>query len=300
MALLTRTLPPARDLPRARRSRLGGRGGVIPTIVLVLGALYCVLPVSWIAIASTKTPGELFSTFSFSPSFSGGFAENIQALFAYNDGVFVRWTLNTLLFAGVGALVSVFVSAAAGYALAKYRFRGRETIFKLILAGVLIPQIALAIPQYLLLSNLNMTGTYWSVLLPSLINPFSIYLCRIFAAGSVPTEILEAGRIDGAGEYRLFWSVGLRLMLPGLITVFLLQFVAIWNNFMLPYIMLSKEGMFPLTVGLFSLLNRGAGAASLYTLVITGSLVSIVPLIILFLVLQRYWRLDVLSGGLKG
>jgi multiple sugar transport system permease protein len=89
-------------------------------------------------------------------------------------------------------------------------------------------------------------------------------------------------------------------MLPGLVTVFLLQFVAIWNNFMLPYIMLSKESMFPLTVGLFSLLNRGAGQAALYTLVITGALVSIVPLVALFVALQRYWRLDVLSGGLKG
>ncbi len=177
---------------------------------------------------------------------------------------------------------------------------GRETVFKLILAGVLIPQIALAIPQYLLLAKLGMTGTYWSVLLPSLISPFSIYLCRVFAESAVPDEILEAARVDGAGELRLFWSIGLRLMLPGLVTVFLLQFVAIWNNFMLPYIMLSKESMFPLTVGLFSLLNRGAGQAALYTLVITGALVSIVPLVALFVALQRYWRLDVLSGGLKG
>lgn len=279
------------------RNRLGG---VVPTLVLAVGALYCLLPVVWIAVASTKTTGELFSTSGFVPSFTGGFFENLQSLFAYNDGVFVRWVWNTVLFAGVGGLISVLLSAAAGYALAKYRFRGRETIFKFILAGVLIPQIALAIPQYLLLASVELTGTYWSVLLPLLINPFSIYLCRIFAAASVPTEILEAGRIDGAGEYRLFWSVGMRLMVPGLVTVFLLQFVAIWNNFMLPYIMLSDEGMFPLTVGLFSLLNRGAGQAALYTLVITGSLVAIVPLVILFLVLQRYWRLDVMSGGLKG
>lgn len=274
--------------------------GVLPTVVLAIGALYCVLPVCWIVVASTKTPGELFSTRTFEPSFSGGFVDNLSELFTYNDGVFGRWILNTLLFAGVGTTVSVFVSAAAGYALAKYRFSGRETVFKLILAGVLIPQIALAIPQYLLLAKLEMTGTYWSVLLPSLISPFSIYLCRVFAESAVPDEILEAGRVDGAGELRLFWSIGLRLMLPGLVTVFLLQFVAIWNNFMLPYIMLSKESMFPLTVGLFSLLNRGAGQAALYTLVITGALVSIVPLVALFVALQRYWRLDVLSGGLKG
>lgn len=121
---------------------------MLPTVVLAIGALYCVLPVCWIVVASTKTPGELFSTRTFEPSFSGGFVDNLSELFTYNDGVFGRWVLNTLLFAGVGTTVSVLVSASAGYALAKYRFAGRETVFKLILAGVLIPQIALAIPQY--------------------------------------------------------------------------------------------------------------------------------------------------------
>lgn len=276
------------------------RGGWGPTILLAVGALYCVLPALWIVVAATKTPGELFSTAAFAPSFTGGFAENLHALFTYQDGVFVQWMLNTLLFAGVGGVVSVLIAAAAGYALAKYQFRGRETVFKLILAGVLIPQIALAIPQYLLLASIDMTGTYWSVLLPSLISPFSIYLCRVFAESGVPTELLEAGRIDGAGEFRLFWSVGMRLLAPGLVTVFLLQFIAIWNNFMLAHIMLSDERMFPLTLGLFSLLNRGAGQPALYTMVIMGALVAIVPLVILFLGLQRYWRMDVLAGGVKG
>lgn len=276
------------------------RGGVLSTVVLAVGALYCVLPALWVLVAATKQPQELFSTDTFAPSFNGGLAANVQALLDYNDGVFLHWVLNSLLFAGVGTVLSVFFSAAAGYALAVYRFPGREAIFTTILAGVLIPQIALAIPQYQLLSALDLVGSYWSVLLPLLVSPFSIYLCRVFAAATVPPEILEAGRIDGAGDLRLFWSVGLRLMTPGLVTVFLLQFVAIWTNFMLPYIMLSNERMFPLTVGLFTLLNRGAGQAALYTLVITGSLLSIVPLILCFLLLQRYWRLDVLSGGLKG
>lgn len=291
----TAQVRPARP-GRARRRR----PPVLPTVVLVVGALYCLLPLLWVVAASTKTSGELFSTFSFVPSFNGGLQENLHKLATYNDGVFVDWVANTLLYAGVGALLTVAISAAAGYALAKYSFPGRELVFKTILAGVLVPQIALAIPQYLLLARVHMTGTYWSVLLPSLISPFSIYLCRIFAAAAVPQEILEAGRLDGAGEYRLFFQVGLRLMVPGLVTVFLLHFVAIWNNFMLPYIMLANERMFPLTVGLFTLLNRGAGQPALYTMVITGSLLSVIPLMLLFLLLQRYWRLDVLSGGLKG
>jgi len=292
---VTASRPAGTDRTARRR-----RPPVLPTVVLVVGALYCLLPLLWVVAASTKTSGELFSTFSFAPSFNGGIQENLHDLVTYNDGVFVRWMLNTLLYAGVGAVLTVVISAAAGYALAKYTFRGRELLFKVILAGVLVPQIALAIPQYLLLSRIGMAGSYWSVLLPSLISPFSIYLCRVFAAAAVPEQILEAGRLDGAGEYRLFFQVGLRLMVPGLVTVFLLHFVAIWNNFMLPYIMLADERMFPVTVGLFTLLNRGAGQPALYTMVITGSLLSVLPLMLLFLLLQRYWRLDVLSGGLKG
>ncbi len=300
-ALTPRAAAPAtQDVARPSMRPSRRSTALLPTIVLVVGALYSLFPLIWLVSASTKTTGEIFSTFSFTPSFNGGFQENIHKLFSYNGGVFWDWVRNTLLFAGVGAVLTVLISAAAGYAMAKYAFHGREALFKLILAGVLVPQIALAIPQYLLMAKVNMTGTYWSVLLPCLISPFSIYLSRIFADATVPEEILEAGRLDGAGEYRLFFQVGLRLMVPGLVTVFLLQFVAIWNNFMLPYIMLADERMFPLTVGLFTLLNRGAGQPALYTMVITGALLSVVPLMALFLLLQRYWRLDVLSGGLKG
>lgn len=270
------------------------------TGILILGALYCVLPALWVFIASTKSPGELFTTFSFWPSFTGGLQGNVDGLLAFGDQAFLRWALNTLLYAGLGSVLTVIISASAGYALAKYRFTGRELLFRIILAGVLVPQVTLAIPQYLLLAKVGLTGTYWSVLLPSLISPFSIYLCRIYAMAAIPDELLEAGRIDGAGESRLFRSVALPLMLPGLITVLLLQFVAIWNNFLLPFIMLSDSDKYPLTVGLYALLNQGASQPALYTLVITGAMLSILPLIALFLLLQRYWRLDLLSGGLKG
>jgi len=272
---------------------------LVPTAILLVGAVYCLIPVLWVVVASTKGPDELFTTFTLAPSFTGGFWDNITDLLAYRDGKFWRWVANTVLYAGVGTVLSVVISALAGYSLAKFRFRGREMVFRLILAGVLIPQITLAIPQYLLLSKVDLVGTYWSVLLPSLISPFGIYLCRIFATAAIPDDMLAAGRVDGAGEYRLFWHVGLPPMLPGLVTVFLLQFIAIWNNFLLPFIMLSDDDYYPLTVGLYALLNQGTSQPVLYTLVVAGSLLSIVPLIVLFLLLQRYWRLDVLSGGLK-
>jgi multiple sugar transport system permease protein len=200
----------------------------------------------------------------------------------------------------VGAVLSVAVSSIAGYALAKHRFPGRELIFGTILAGVLVPQITLAVPQYLLISKLGLANSYWSVLLPSIISPYGIYLSRIYAAAVVADDMLEAGRIDGAGEYRLAWSVGLPPMVPGMVTLFLLQFVAIWNNFLLPYIMISDDHRFPMTVGLYSMLNQGASQPALYSLVVMGVFLSVIPLIALFLFLQRYWRLDLVSGGVKG
>jgi len=276
------------------------RTKIVPTLILALGGVYALLPLLWVVIAATKGPEELFTTFSGWPSFNGGFTGNIAALSAYGNGRFWLWMLNSLIYAGGGAFLTVVVSTAAGYALAKYRFTGQRLIFGALLAGVLVPQITLAIPQYLMLSEMGLVGTYWSVILPSIISPYSIYLCRIYAGAAVPDDILEAGRIDGAGEFRLLWSVAAPVMTPGLVTVFLLQFIAIWNNFLLPYIMLADDSLFPLTVGLYSLLNRGASQPALYTLVITGSLLSIIPIIALFLFLQRFWRLDLVAGSVKG
>ncbi|BEL02155.1 carbohydrate ABC transporter permease [Actinoplanes sichuanensis] len=269
----------------------------VATTLLLLGAAYCLLPVLWVLIASSKSASELFSTFTLAPSTH--LFDNLVDLAGYRDGLYWRWMGNTVIYAGVGAAVSTLISAMAGYALAKFEFRGKATVFNIILAGVLVPGVILAIPQYLLLAKLGMTNTYWAVLLPSFISPYGIYLARIFAAAAVPTEILEASRIDGSGEWRTFGTVVLPMMRTGLVTVFLFQFVAIWNNFMLPYIMLGDDKLYPLTVGLNGLLNQGANQPSMYTSVVTGALVSIIPLIALFLTLQRYWQVDLAAGGVK-
>ena len=286
-----------RTAARARSRTRGDRPSFFATAILLLGALYCLLPVAWVLVASTKSGAELFSTFTFAPS--SHLLDNVRDLVEYRDGLFWRWMANTALYAGVGAILSVIVSATAGYALAKYRFRGKSAVFNVLLAGVLVPGVVLAIPQYLLLAQIGLTNTYWSVLLPSIISPYGIYLARIYSAAAVPDEVIEAARTDGAGETRTFVQVAVPMLLPGLVTVFLFQFVAIWNNFMLPYIMLGDDRLFPLTVGLSGLLNQGASQPALYTLVITGALLSIVPLVALFLLLQRYWQVDLAAGGVK-
>ncbi|PPK98418.1 multiple sugar transport system permease protein [Kineococcus xinjiangensis] len=273
------------------------RSNAAVTILLLLGAAYCLLPVLWVLIASTKSAAELFSTFTFAPSTH--LFQNVADLSAYRDGLYWRWMLNTALYAGVGALLSTLVSAMAGFALAKYTFPGKSAVFNMLLAGVLVPGVILAIPQYLLLAKLDMTNTYWAVLLPSIISPYGIYLSRIFAAAAVPDDVLEAARVDGARDGRIFARIVLPMMQAGLVTIFLFQFVAIWNNFMLPYIMLGDDRLFPVTVGLHGLLNQGASQPAMYTTVVTGALLSILPLVALFLCLQRYWQVDLAAGAVK-
>ncbi|MDT0265158.1 carbohydrate ABC transporter permease [Streptomyces sp. DSM 44915] len=288
---------PRTTAPKAPRPAPRRRIALLPSAALLLGALYCLLPVAWVVVAATKAGDELFSTFTFAPG--TGLLENLGDLNAYRDGIYWRWMLNSLLYAGLGALLSCAVSALAGYALAIYRFPGREAFFNVLLAGVLMPPVILAVPTYLLLAEANLTDSHLAVLLPVLLSPYGIYLARIYAAAAVPNDVVEAARMDGSGEWRIFRAVALPMMLPGLVTIFLFQFVAIWNNFLLPYIMLSDDEKFPITLGLFTLLNQGSNTPALYTLVITGALLAVLPLIALFLFIQRFWSLDLLSGAVK-
>ncbi|MFG2122702.1 carbohydrate ABC transporter permease [Streptomyces sp. NPDC048710] len=286
------TAPGTASGPPLRR-----RIALLPTVTLLIGAIYTLLPVAWVVIASTKSGHELFSTFTFLPG--TGFTANIKDLNAYRDGIYWQWMANSALYSGLGALLSTAVSAFSGYALATYRFRGRETLFNVLLAGVLMPPVILAIPQYLLLAKANLTDSYLSVLLPQILSPYGVYLSRIYAAAAVPADVVEAGRMDGASEWRIFTRIALPMMIPGMVTVFLFQFVAVWNNFLLPYIMLSDDERFPLTLGLYTLLEQGSNTPALYTLVITGAFLAVLPLIVLFLVIQRFWSLDLLSGAVK-
>jgi multiple sugar transport system permease protein len=137
------------------------------------------------------------------------------------------------------------------------------------------------------------------VFLPSLVSPFGVYLSRIYAASSVPDEIIEAARIDGAGEVRTFFTLSIRLMSPALVTIFLFQFVSIWNNFFLPLIMLRDQTLFPVTLGLYTWNSQVSQIPDIRTLVLVGAFVSIIPLLIAFLSLQRFWRNGLGAGGLK-
>jgi multiple sugar transport system permease protein len=299
-------MPTAQELviprkPRPRRFNLASIGTMT---VLFIFVLYFLVPFFWLVVSATKSQADLFGTFGlwFAPNFN--LFTNLQQLLTYNNGIYGRWLLNTLLYAGAGSVVGTFLSTMAGYALAKYVFRGRNLIFSIILGSILVPATTLALPLYLLMSTVGLTNTIWAVLLPSLVNPFGVYLARIYATASVPDELLEAARIDGAGEFRAFATITMRLLTPALVTILLFGFVGIWTNFFLPLVMFSDPNLFPLTVGLQSWnvtgSNASSGGQTIYNLIVTGALVSSIPLLIGCILLQRFWRGGLGAGSVKG
>ncbi|MFI9616871.1 carbohydrate ABC transporter permease [Streptomyces sp. NPDC052023] len=299
MSFLTRTEGAHAPMATTGRRRPRTRVSTVVAITFMIAvACYMLLPVYWLLVSSTKSQSDLVTTPGFLTA-DWHLGDNLSSLFAQQDGVYARWLLNSLLYAGAGAAVATLLAAAAGYALAKYAFRGREAVFSVVLGGVLVPATALALPLFLMFAELDATNTFWSVFLPSIVSPFGVYLSRIFAAASVPDEVMEAARMDGASEFRIFRTIALRLMSPALVTIFLFQFVVIWNNFLLPLIMLQDERLYPVTLGLFTWQSQTSRLPELQTLTIVGALVSVVPIVLTFLLLQRYWRAGLAAGAVK-
>ena len=288
--------------PRTSRRRpVGSQRSNVLTIALLACAAYFLLPLAWLVIASTKSNSDLFSTFGL------WFAHfnlvgNLRDVFTFQGGIYISWLRNTIFYAVASGVGAAALATAAGYAFAKLHFPGGNALFAIVLGAIMVPLTALAIPTYLLFSKVGLTDTPWAIILPSLVSPFGVYLMRVYAADAIPDSLLESARIDGASEARIFFSVALRLLAPGFVTVLLFALVATWNNYFLPLIMLNSPQYFPLTVGLAqwqSTSAAGSGSQALFSMVITGSLVSIIPLVVAFLFLQRYWQSGLATGGVK-
>ncbi|MEU8486946.1 carbohydrate ABC transporter permease [Streptomyces sp. NPDC048641] len=278
------------------RPRLLGRTTV--NVVVAISVLYTILPALWLVLAAAKSRDALFSSNILSfKDFS--FVQNVKDLFAMDGGLYSRWYGNSLLYAVLGAAIGAMISVACGYAFDKYHFRHKEKLFGLVLAAVMVPQTVLALPLYLLASATGVVNTFWSVFVPVLFNPFGVYLGRIFAQGYVPNEVLEAARVDGAGELTTYVRVSLRMLGPGLITVFLFQLTAIWNNFFLPMVMLSNQKLYPVSLGLFQWNSQATVSPEYYPVVIMGSLLAVLPLVLAFIFLQRFWRSGLTAGAVK-
>ena len=277
------------------------RRSTLLTVLCAVFAVYCLFPFVYLLINATKTQADFTSTFGLGFGKTFALFDNIATVFTYQDGIFGRWLLNTLLYVVVGAGGATLLAIMGGYALAKFRFPGRKAVFVVIIGAISVPGIALAVPQFLLFAKLGLTNTPWAMIIPSLISPFGLYLMWIFSEQAVPQELLEAARVDGASEFRTFWQISLPLLAPGIVTTALFTIVATWNNYFLPLIMLKDADWYPLTIGLNQWKDQAstAGGQAIQNLVITGSLITIIPLVIAFLCLQKYWQSGLAAGAVR-
>ncbi|NHC12285.1 carbohydrate ABC transporter permease [Motilibacter deserti] len=289
-----------------RGSRTPRRPRYLPLhVLLAFLVVYFLVPFWWLIVNSSKSSAGLFgggNALWFSDDIDYG--ENFRQLFTYGGGIYRRWLLNSALYAVAGGVGATVLAVLAGYGFAKYRFAGRRLAFAILLGAVMVPTTALVIPTFILFAKIDLTNTVWAVILPTWLNPFGVYLMHVYARDAVPDELLDAARVDGAGEFRTFLRIALPLMRPAIITVLLLSIVASWNNYFLPLAMLSDNRLFPVTVGIglwqsTASTYGAAGGQSLWSIIILGSLISVVPLIVAFLTLQRYWQGGLSLGSLK-
>ncbi len=296
---------PAESMERAARARQRGPWTLqsLVMVFMLIVLVYFLVPLFWLIVSATKTNPDLFGSFGLWFSSDFNLWNNLQGVFTYDGGIFLTWLWNSVYYSVCSAVGATLFATLAGYVFAKFRFPGRNVLFAIILGEIMVPNTALAVPLYLLLSKIGLVNTPWAIILPSLVTPFGLFLMRVYAEQAIPDDLLDAGRVDGASEWRIFWNVALRILGPGFVTVLLLTFVGTWNNFFLPLLVTNDPTLYPLTVGLSNwngLAQGFSGSQILFTLVITGSLLSIIPLIIGFLLLQRYWQNGLTFGSLKG
>ncbi|MDO4613026.1 MAG: carbohydrate ABC transporter permease [Actinomycetaceae bacterium] len=284
-----RPLPPRSMAPTATQRAIA--------IVVALAALfYFLFPIYWVVIASTKSNADLVSSFGLWFS-DFRLDENYAKLMGWTKGLFWRWVLNSLIYSCAAGAIGTLLSVMAGYALAKFRFPGRAATLGIIMGGLLMPVALLTIPLYVMFQQVGLADTMASIIIPSCVSPFGVFLGWVYAQQSVPTELIEAARIDGASEARIFFTMVTRLLAPAMVTIFLFIFVATWNNFLLPLMMISTDALKPVTLGLYGMMSYFAPAKGA---VMLGALLGVVPLIILFLALQRFWRAGLAAGSVKG
>lgn len=274
------------------RTRNGARRGGINLLLLMCAAL-TIFPLAWMLSVSFMTPGEASH---FPPPLlpSAPTLANYRELFA-QAGI-GRYFANSVMLAVAATLLSLMFNVGAGYAFAKLRFRGRERIFKLLLGALVIPSQVAMLPLFLILKQMGLVNTYIGVLVPAVASIFGIFLVRQYAL-TIPDALLEAARLDGASEFRIFRSIVLPLLSPILVTLSIFSFLGSWNDFMWPLIVLTDKDLYTLPVALASLSREHVQDNEM---MMAGSVLTIVPVLLLFLGLQRYYIQGLMMGSVKG
>lgn len=268
----------------------------ITMVTLICGAIYFLLPIWWLTMQITKPYGDMLTTHPlwFGKHFS--LFENMRNVFEYDGGDFPRWVINSIFYSSVTAIIGTICSLACGYAFAKFRFYGKRFLFASIMVGMLLPAALLTIPLFFFFNWIGITNTIWAIIIPCSVSPFGVFLSVIYCQ-TVPNEMIEAARIDGASEIRIFFTLVMRLLSPAVVTIALFIFVGTWNNFLLPLVMLRGKDLLPVTLGLYTWQNYKAELIT--SQVLTGSFLGVIPVVILFLTLQRYWRAGLTQGSVK-
>jgi multiple sugar transport system permease protein len=261
--------------------------------LLAVGLLLALAPLLWMVAASLMPPGEANS---YPPRLwpSAVTFEHYTALFTRLD--LARYLLNSTLLAGAVTAISLLINSMAGYAFAKFRFRGRDRLFRGLLAALVIPGQVAMLPLFLLLKQFGLINTYGGVIVPGMASIFGIFLIRQYLL-AIPDSLLDAARIDGAGEFRIYWSLVLPLCRPILVTLAIFTFLGTWNDFMWPLIVLTDSSMYTLPVALANLLGEHVQDTEL---MMAGSVLTVLPVMLLFVALQKYYIAGIMLGGMKG
>lgn len=262
-------------------------------VVLTLGLVAMVMPFVWMILGSFKTNAEIrqypTNFWPIDPTL-----DNYTQLFGRLD--FATFFTNSIIVAFFVTLGNIVFSSMVGYALAKLEFRGKRLLFVLVLGTLMVPGVVTFVPLFVLTANLGLVNSYPGLILPFLITPLGVFLMRQFML-SLPDDIIEAARIDGAGEWRIFLGVIMPLCGPAVATLTILTFLASWNNFLWPLVVATTEDKYTLPVAL-ALYSVGQNAAQ-YGLMMAGAVVVVVPVLLLFVVLQRYFVQGIALTGIK-
>jgi multiple sugar transport system permease protein len=278
--------------------------------ILVVFAIFFIAPVLWLILAPTKSDHALITSSPFSFGSFHNVAQAWNHLDAYSDHLYRRWIANTLIYSLSATAITLAISIPAGYGLALGKFPGRRVILTVTLVVMIMPAASLVLPIFLELNALHLIGSVFSVILPFSFFPFGVYLAYIYYATSIPSELLDAARVDGCGEWLTFRRIALPLAKPVVALVFFFSFVSNWNNFFLPYVVLADSNQYPITVGLSNLLAStpsfnpavGGGGQSVNIFkpeLALATLLAVVPVAIVFLVSQRALVRGTLGGAVK-
>jgi multiple sugar transport system permease protein len=302
------TLAPIRDRTGTATIVGGAVARWIRRLFLVVLGVVFLVPLLWLLLAPTKTNEQLTTTGPLSFGSFGNVSTAWNNLMSFNHGEVLLWLGNSIGYSIVGVLLSVIAAVPAGYVLAMYSFRGRRLILILTLIGMILPTAAIVIPIYRELALIGMTNSIWSVILPSAFFPFGVYLTYLHFQTALPKELVEAAKMDGATDLRVFLSLGLPLARPAVALVTFFAFVANWNNYFLPYVMLVNDRLYTLQLGIATLLNSAPVINSSNTSNLPihkpeaalAALISIIPIAIFFVAFQRVIGAGMLAGAVKG